>query len=600
MSTAPKTGITITTFASNGGSIDSSALTLTASTPATIASGSTSATTTTVVSELTTFRVTFSIPLPMDANWGFDITFPSDIKITSFTEINGYGVFGAKVALLSKATIDTTNNKVSVTNAASTYTTTDFDAIIEFVQITNPLSIKTTDSFSILLKTSSSNSIASLISGVTYTSTVGSITSIAATADATVVGTSTSVLFSFKPTHKIPVSSRIIVIIPTEASIAAKDSASWTLSNLSQIQLSATCTVSGLTITISSPFSADFIQDGSKTITFKIDGVTMPGTTAPPSSATFQTCYLVSSTCYNIDTGSSSILAATVGTLTSMTVVPTSEVAYTSTKYTFTIIPAHTIPIGGVILITIPSEVSISNPTYTGNSWSYSRRNLYLLEDENYDEFKELMSNDNKRLLASSGLQNTFTWTATSSTIQVNNGFQTASFTAGGTISFDIDGIFNPISLKPSSTFTVVTKTSASYLIDQLLTGITVTMTSVNQLQSISLSSTSLINGNSNSLSMSISSPTVLSAGFKLVVVFPSQITLPSSVTWVGTQFLSSTLTCTKSSQTITIILSFTSGSTLSSGATFIVRFDTITNPTSTQPTDNFSISITDSSGKYK
>lgn len=240
MSTAVRSGITVTTYASNGGSIDSASLTLTASTPATIASASTSATTTTVVSESTTFRVTFSLPLPMDSGWGFEITFPSDIVISSFTAINGYSAFGAMVSLLSKTTIDTTNNKITVTNAATTYTGTDFDAIIEFVQITNPLSIKTTNSFTVLLKTSAGNSIATISSGVTYTSTVGTITSMSATADNTIVGTSTSVLFSFKPSHKIPVSSRIIVTLPIEASIAAKDSASCTLSSLSQIQSSAT------------------------------------------------------------------------------------------------------------------------------------------------------------------------------------------------------------------------------------------------------------------------------------------------------------------------------------------------------------------------
>lgn len=213
-----------------------------------------------------------------------------------------------------------------------------------------------------------------------------------------------------------------------------------------------------------------------------------------------------------------------------MIVAPTSLVAYALTKYTFTIIPAHTLPIGSYILITIPSDISIPNPTYTGNSCSYSRRNLGY-QDSETDEGIVILESSNNRILASTGLQNTFSCTATTTQIQVNNGFQNAAFSSGGTISFDIDGIKNPVSLKPTSTFTAVTRTSASYDIDQLLSGITVTMTSVSQLQSVSLSSSTLINGASNSLSMSVSSPTDLSAGFKLIVVFPSQVTLPSSVT---------------------------------------------------------------------
>ena len=289
MSTSSKTGFTITTIASNGGNIDSASLTLQVSTPATIATGTTSAITTTMISESTTFRLTFSLPIQMDANWGMEITFPADITIVSFSEINGYGALGAKANLLATASVDTTNNKVTITNAVSSYTKTDFNAIVEFVSITNPSSTKTTDSFQLLLKTSSGASIATKTTGITYTASEGSITAMSATPDATTVGISTSVLFSFKPTHKIPVSSQLKVTIPVEASITAKDSTSCSLSNLSQIQLSATCTVSGRVITISNPFSADFIQDGSKTITFKIGDLTMPGTTVPSSAGTFTT-----------------------------------------------------------------------------------------------------------------------------------------------------------------------------------------------------------------------------------------------------------------------------------------------------------------------
>lgn len=225
MSTAAKTGFTITTLASNGGSIDSASLSMKVSTPATIASGSTSATTTTVVSETTTFRLTFSLPIEMDANWTMEITFPSAITITSFSELNGYGVFGAKTSLLSKSTISTTNNRVTTTNAVTSYTTTDFSAIVEFVSITNPQSTLPTDSFQISLKTSSGDSIATVTSGITYTATTGTISSMTAVPDISTVGVTTSVKFSFKPTHKIPVSSRILVTLPTEASIIGKTSA---------------------------------------------------------------------------------------------------------------------------------------------------------------------------------------------------------------------------------------------------------------------------------------------------------------------------------------------------------------------------------------
>lgn len=226
MSTQAKSGITITTKASNGGSIDSSALTLQVSTPATIASASTSSINTTVVNEKTNFRLLFSLPVEMDASWNLEITFPSDFTIVTFAQIYGYNVFGGKTSLLSKSTVYTSNNTVVITNALSTYTTTDLDALLEFETVTNPLSTKPTSSFQILLKTSGGFSIASVSSGVTYTATIGSITAMTATPGATTVGISTTVLFSFKPTHLIPVSSQIIVTLPAETSIVAKDSSS--------------------------------------------------------------------------------------------------------------------------------------------------------------------------------------------------------------------------------------------------------------------------------------------------------------------------------------------------------------------------------------
>jgi hypothetical protein len=296
ISTELKSGMTITTLASNGGSIDSSALTLQVSTAATIAAASTSSLNTTIVNEKNNLRLLFTLPVEMEANWSVEITFPSDIVIVTFADIFGYNVFGGKTSLLSKSTVHSANNTVVITNALSTYTTTELDALLEFETITNPLSTKTTDSFQIYLKTSGGSSIASLSSGVTFTSTVGAITAMTATPGATTVGISTTVLFSFVPTHLIPVSSQIIVTLPIETSIVAKDSGSCTLSSLSEIQSAATCTISGRIITISNPFSADFTQDGTKTLTFQITEVSMPGTTTPSSEGTFRTCFLVSGT----------------------------------------------------------------------------------------------------------------------------------------------------------------------------------------------------------------------------------------------------------------------------------------------------------------
>jgi hypothetical protein len=156
--------------------------------------------------------------------------------------------------------------------------------------------------------------------------------------------------------------------------------------------------------------------------------------------------------------------------------------------------------------------VTIPNPTFSGNSCSFARR-----------------LNEESRDLASVGLESTFTCSCTTTTITVNDGFASSSFAAGGTILFDIDGVKNPVSQAPSDSFEVTTKTSGLFDIDELTSGILVVMTSVSPLQTVSILSTSLRNGASNNITFSINSPSDLVNGDIVTIVFPTQITLPST-----------------------------------------------------------------------
>ena len=200
------------------------------------------------------------------------------------------------------------------------------------------------------------------------------------------------------------------------------------------------------------------------------------------------------------------------------------------------------------------------------------------------------------RELASTGLGSTFYCNATSNTITVVDGFQSSAFAAEGTISFDIDGILNPRSLQPSSTFMVKTQTSDEFLINQLTSDITVTMTSVSQFNLVSISSTSLVNSASNNVTFTINSPSELIDGDILSITFPSQVTLPSSFTFVGMMNLASNLTYNLSGTVLNITLNF-STSPLTAGTSFIFKLQSITNPSSTQSTDTFSFSVLSSGG---
>ena len=240
ISTAVKTGFSLITKASDGGDIDNGDLTLQIGTAATISSGSSEADGDDIVNELATIDLTFAIPVPLDIGCLMYITFPTEMQIstTNLVEVNGFGLFGAKTSI--PLSIDTTNNIFTITNACTVYRTTDFDAIIEFIQVVSPLSTQPSSSFTISITTAAGDDIAYIDSDILYTASEGNVGSIDATADDTSVSTSTSVLFSFVPEHKIPVDSQIQVTLPNDLTIDERDSSNCTMTSLSEIQLAAT------------------------------------------------------------------------------------------------------------------------------------------------------------------------------------------------------------------------------------------------------------------------------------------------------------------------------------------------------------------------
>lgn len=166
-------------------------------------------------------------------------------------------------------------------------------------------------------------------------------------------------------------------------------------------------------------------------------------------------------------------------------------------------------------------------------------------------------------------------------------------------MSFNASSITNPRSTKPSSTFTFSTETSDGYQIEQITSGVTVTMTSVNAFTSISLSSSSLVNSASNNLTFTLLSPSQLIDGDKLSITFPTQVTLPTSFTCTGVTNLDSSLTCSLSSRTLTITMNFTTD-TITAGTSFSLKLASITNPSSTSPTDTFTFSISTTDGEFR
>ena len=373
ISTALKDGFTVRTKAGDGGDVDTISASVQVTTAADITSGTISSIDTRIVQTLTTMRLVFPSPVPLDAGCIFNITFPIDLQLTTTnpTQVRGVGLFGPSKNLtffLNPAD----NQQLIFTNGCSTYISPNFDATIDFTSISNPNSTKPTDSISILITDSSGNNIASISSNIQYVATFGEMNTTTLSATSTTVSGNSSLAVTILPNHKITTDGALIITFPSAISFPSDN---FTLSNHVALSDSAVCTnISDQILRISNPFDTDYIPSSSGTIAFTIENITMPSTTASTGSYIFQSVLAVDDTNndtidYVIDkTTYTNLITASAGTLTTVTITPDSTVANNVTTYTISFVNTHEIVQNGQILVQFPSEVTMSNPAQSANT----------------------------------------------------------------------------------------------------------------------------------------------------------------------------------------------------------------------------------------
>lgn len=260
--------------------------------------------------------------------------------------------------------------------------------------------------------------------------------------------------------------------------------------------------MSGQVLRIGNPFSSDYIpvSAAASTIRFTVNSITMPGTTAPTSTYIFESAFVSGGVDYIIDQSSySNMLTATFGTIASATVTPTSSVANALTTYIFAFDVTHIIVRDAKIVINFPSEIILPSPATSANSCT-----------------------------AISGIDATLICTATSNSLTVNGGYSSASRPAGTRVSFSITQVRNPVSLQPTSSFSIRTRTQDDYDIDVVTSGVLVTMAAVNSLTSVEITPESLVNGATTTLEIKIVASSPLKNGDLLRVTFPTQVKTPT------------------------------------------------------------------------
>jgi hypothetical protein len=198
-----------------------------------------------------------------------------------------------------------------------------------------------------------------------------------------------------------------------------------------------------------------------------------------------------------------------------------SDVTYNSpTTYTISITPNKIIPQNGYVLIKFPSEIELSGSTLASCQTYISSTTITL---------------------------STCTITATSPpTIKVP-GFSSSSYSdVGNAYRIILGGFINPRTTAVTSSFEVSSFDTDGYAIEALTTGITTQMASFPDLTSFTVTPSSQINGASNDYKITVLAVIPILSTDKLIFTFPSEITLPSSIS-CGTGTLITAVSCSAS-----------------------------------------------------
>ena len=217
ISTADKSGFTITTFSGSGGTVDSSPTTLKVTSPAEITLDKLSSLTTKIVQEETILEITFRSPVPLDTGCILVIEFPVDLPIstTILKNVRTVGLFGT-ARNFTGVTYDTIARTVTITDGCQSYVDNTISGILQFINIENPISTKPTDSIILRLSDSGGNSIAEKTSGIQYVATFGTMASGSMTATPTTIGSLSRIAISLFPSHKITTAGALKITFPNE------------------------------------------------------------------------------------------------------------------------------------------------------------------------------------------------------------------------------------------------------------------------------------------------------------------------------------------------------------------------------------------------
>ena len=500
------------------------------------------------------------------------ITLPTDVSNLNSTSSDILTSVSSSTPLnsptIDKTGISSTPKYFDLKNlvtSTSNYRSRGQSFYVQITSLSNPPSVKTSDSFQVGLYDSSGNMYEYQNTGMTITATAGALSE---GTSPTMSATSTSILdsvdftFSLKAATAISSGSlgSVIVTFPSGFTLT---SGTWTLYSLVGF-FPTSWSISGQVVTISN-FATDSIAAGEN-FQFSIGSkkIQLPSTTATSGAFLIQTQL----SGYSVDSINtltwSQTTAGVIGLPTPITdgVKLGVYTTYASTTYTFEIYPPKTVPQNSVLVVTFPSEITL--PTST--TW------IQVLN-----------------------IGSTLSWSISGNVLTVSNGYSSGSQTFTGTqaLKFSTTNIVNSRSLKPSSVFQFDIKNSAGGLMFSV-SNPTLTLTTAQTFTTVSVSSGTSVNGASTNYTWTITTNNLLNSGDFIRISPPSTVSFSSSPTWTGVSGLASSLSWKNNYGVLYVVLSF-SRRNLASGAagTYSFMVDSVTNGPSTYPSGAFTIQTT-------
>ena len=513
-----------------------------------------------------TFTVGFNTKNFLPSTATIRIKFPSAMSIfTTSTLCTASG--STMVNATPTCTPSVNTNEVIVSNILTASLAGNSRISINIPNIKLPPSTETTSAFIISTRLDSSAYDVDYDETGVYTASPGIMTSGNLTCNPNTVAALTTGQISFSILNPIPIGGSIVVTFPSDGSILIANSASAEACTvaISNVNYSLTCTVNtsvspSLVIAPIPLTLTTAIASGTSIVVF-LSGLRNPSSQSPTSSFKIQT-YQPASDYYLIDQLTSGLVLAanylTPANLNSVLISLGNNSNGFITNYTFNINPSLSYIPSNVLNVIFDSSINLAAAIITCQGTSVLSGNLGCIINGNIVSFM----------------------------------FGT-SVTASQPFQFVVVNVKNPSVAQTYSGFQVTTQISSSsnYQIEQKTSGISIntipaTITTAN----ISLSLYDL--STPANYTFNITPINIYPSNGKIILIAPSQIGVPSTITCTLGQGLSGTPSCLVSAGIITI-----TNIVITPNSPLTWKISTLINPPTQTTTDSFQIQVQTSLG---